>query len=348
MQDAEARLLSIQSMLSLGQRSVHLERHSLLIWGFTGGLLCALTDLVVTPQWVPSSNLRALAVLLWLSFWLGSAALLDHGLTRRARQVRDETVPFAQAQITRAWWLLFGLGILGTVATFFYGGGQMIYALWIVLLGMGVYLFGLFSRALIEWIGMSTILLGIAGLAFGLPMPILRWLAACCFAIGLPLAGTLSLSTDGRALATRLAALGLWLAAVILPALLIAAMPSLGATPANARPVPIGAFHPQPGAQVLLLPAGTVAHIRLDLDSPLLAASPSASLPITVDQPILLSTRDGQPDGRYQLSGQGWHGLSDGLLFLRIDSIRVALQGQSAELQVHAAFRTTNPVLSLP
>jgi len=346
MQDAESRLQTIQSMLNAGQRSVHLERHTLLIWGITGGLLCAFSDPVLSM--VESTNLRALAVLLWLSFWLGSAALLDHTLTRRARQLREETLPFAQAQIGRAWRLLFGLGILGTEATFFYGGGLMVYPLWLVLLGLGIFLFGLFSRALIEWIGICTVLLGITALAAGLPIGGMRWLAASCFAIGLPLAGTLSLRTDGKALAMRHAALAVWLAAVLLAAVLMTSMTRLGARPPESRPVAIGAFHPEPGAQLLLLPAGTVAHIRLDLQSPLLAASPQASLPVTLRQPIVLSTRDGQPDGGYQLSGQTWHQLSEGLLDLRINAIRVALLGQTAELQVHAIFHAANPTLSLP
>ncbi|SBP87162.1 hypothetical protein [Thiomonas delicata] len=347
MQEAEIRLQSIQSMLVAGQRSVHLERHTLLIWGLTGGLLCAMTESVLTSQWIPSSKLRALAVLMWLSFWLGSAALLDHGLTRRARRIRDETVPFAQAQITRAWWLLLGLGVLGSVAFFFYGGGLMIYAMWIVLLGMGTYLFGLFSRSLIEWIGIATILLGIAGLVSGLPLPTTRWLAASCFAIGLPLAGKLGLSTDGGGLAVRVAALGLWLVAVTVPALLISAAPSLASAPA-ASPVPISALHPGPGEQTVVLPAGTLVAIRLDLDSPLLSASPSAFLPITVDEPILLSLRDGQPDGRYRLPGQPWQSLGDGQLRLNIDHIQVRISGQSADLLVHAAFHATNPTLGLP
>ncbi len=346
MEDAEIRLQTIQSMLNAGQRSVHLERHTLLIWGITGGLLCACSDPVLSM--IDSTNLRALAALLWLSFWLGSAALLDHALTRRARQLREETLPFAQAQIGRAWRLLFGLGILGTVATFFYGSGLMVYPLWMVLLGLGIFLFGLFSRALVEWIGICTVLLGITALAAGLPVGGMRWLAASCFVVGLPLVGTLSLATDGRPLAARLAALGLWLAAVLLAAALMHSMPGLAAEHPDSQPVPIGAFRPEPGAQVLLLPAGTVAHIRLDLDSPLLAASPSASLPVTVTQPIVLSTRDGQPDGSYRLAGQPWQSLSDGLLRLQIGHLRVALQGQSAGLQVHATFHVANPTLSLP
>ena len=346
MQDAETRLLSIQSMLSAGQRIVHLERHTLLIWGITGGLLCAFTDPVLAP--IASNGLRALALLLWLSFWLGSAALLDHALTQRVRRLRDETLPFAQAQITRAWWLLFGLGILGTVATLFFGGGLMVYALWMVLLGMGVFLFGLFSRALIEWIGIATILLGVAALAAGLPNMGMRWLAASCFAIGLPLAGKLSLATNGRPLAARLAALCLWLAAVLLSALSMSAMPVLKASAPTAAPVALRTFHAEPGEQVVVVPAGSTALVRLDLDSPYLAASQEAALPVTVTQPILLSTRDGQPDGRYRLAGQGWQSLGDGLLRLQIDRLRVALQDHSAELQVHAVFHAANPALNLP
>jgi hypothetical protein len=346
MQDAENRLLSIQSMLSTGQRSVHLERHTLLIWGLTGGLLCAFTDPVLTS--IASGTLRAFALLLWLSFWLGSAAVLDHTLTRRVRRLRDETLPFAQAQITRAWWLLFGLGILGTVATLFFGGGLMIYSLWLVLLGMGVFLFGLFSRALIEWIGVATILLGVAALAAGLPYMGMRWLTASCFAIGLPLAGKLSLATDGRPLPVRLAALGLWLGAVLLSAWLMSTLSGLGRSAPAESPVALNAFHPRSGEQLVLLPAGSRALVRLDLDSPYLAASPAATLPVTVTQPILLSTRDGQPDGRYRLAGAHWQSLSDGLLRLQIDSVRVALQGQTAELQVHAVFHAANPTLSLP
>ena len=61
--------------------------------------------------------------------------------------------------------MLLSVGCLGSFAMFFYGGSGMIYALWMVLLGLGVYLFGLFSRPLLEWIGLATILLGVAGLA---------------------------------------------------------------------------------------------------------------------------------------------------------------------------------------
>jgi len=347
MRQAEIRLQAIQSMLVAGQRSVQLERHSLLIWGAAGGLLCMLTEHVLTLQRIPDNSARALAVLLWLSFWIGSAALLDHSLTLRARQDRDEVVPFAQAQITRAWWMLLSMGILSTFAMFFYGGGHMLYALWIVLLGMGIYLFGLFSRPLIEWIGIATILLGVAALASGLPMSNTRWLAASCFAVGLPLAGFLGQRSDNWSFAARILALGLWLVLVAAPTLLIGAARREVPAP-TAKSVALGAFHPTPGEQVVRIPSGTVVALQLDLDSALLSTSPSASMSIVLRQPIQLSTHDGQPDGPYRLEGQPWRDVRDGDLRLRIDSIQAQMDGKRPILAMHAVFHTPLPHRSAP
>lgn len=125
-------LQAIHAMLAAGHRSVQIEKHSLFLWGGIGGLLCVTTDHVLTAERFPDITQRAVALLLWLTAWIGAVGGLDHWLTRRARLARKETLPFARAQITRAWWMLF--------AMFFYGGGAMVYALWIVLLGLGIYL----------------------------------------------------------------------------------------------------------------------------------------------------------------------------------------------------------------
>lgn len=183
------QLQAIHAMLAAGHRSVHLERHSLLLIGAVGGFLSVVSEWAITPERFPDATERGFALLVWLAFWLGGVSLLDHWLTRRARARRAETLPFAQTQITRAWWMLLSVGCLGSFAMSFYGGGSMIYALWTVLLGLGIYLFGLFSQRLIEWIGLATILLGITGLAAGVSYETTRWLNASCFAVGMPLAG---------------------------------------------------------------------------------------------------------------------------------------------------------------
>lgn len=342
MPPTEIRLEAIQSMLVAGHRSVRLERHTLLLWGGVGGLLCAFTEYVITAERFPDNTQRALVLLAWLTVWLGSAGLLDHRLTRRTHDARAETLPFAQAQITRAWWMLLAMGSLGSFAMFFHGGGSMIYALWIVLLGLGIYLFGLFSRSLIEWIGLATILLGVAGLASGLPFGTTRWLAASCFAIGLPLAGWLATRTDGTRVGARVLAVAFWLTLVTGTPLLVNAMP--GATPVPAAPaMPLSALSERNGEQVVTLPAGTLVPLRMNLDSALLLAPPTAGLPIALRQSIEVALRDGQPDGRYRVADGPWRRVRDGLLSLRIYRIAPQLANGQAEIRVQAVFDVSEP-----
>jgi hypothetical protein len=257
------QLQDIRSMLAAGHRCVHLERSSLLLLGGVGGLLSVITEWVITDTHFPDLAERGVALLIWLAFWLGGMSLLEYRLTRRARERRAETLPFAQTQVTRAWWMLLSVGCLGSFAMFFYGGGTMIYALWTVLLGLGVYFFGLFSRRLIEWIGLATILLGVTGLAAGLPYGATRWLAASAFGIGLPLAGWLNARAGDAPLPHRAAALVLWLVLVVAPALLVAGFAH--APPPNATPIPFGSRTIGAGEQVLRLEAGTDVPLRVDL-----------------------------------------------------------------------------------
>ncbi|NTV94507.1 MAG: hypothetical protein HGA75_03720 [Thiobacillus sp.] len=326
---------AIQSMLAAGHRSVHLERHSLLLIGGVGGFLSVVTEWVITDTCFPDLGQRGAALLAWLAFWLGGMALVEHYLTRRARARRAETLPFAQAQVTRAWWMLLGVGCLASFAMLFHGGGGMIYALWTVMLGLGIYFYGLFSRPLIEWIGLAVILLGIAGLAAGLPYGATRWLNASCFAIGMPLAGWLNARVGNAGLANRVAVLALWLAVVATPPLLAV---RYATTPApTAAAVAAGAVVGT-GEQVLRLETGSRVPLRVDLDGPILAVAADAGLDLTLNQPIEIALRDGQPDGRYRIGTGAWHTIHEGILQLRIDRIRPRLADGGPEVRAHASF----------
>lgn len=324
MPHAQEQLHSIHAMLAAGHRSVHLERSSLLLLGGIGCFLAVVTDWVITAERFPDNRQRALATLAWLVFWLGGMSLLEYRLTRDARRRRAETLPFVQAQIQRAWWMLLAMGTLGTFAMFFYGGGAMVYALWIVLLGLGMYLFGLFSRPLIEWIGLATMLLGVAGLATGLPVGATRWLMASCFGIGMPLAGWLGQRTDDCGRAQRFVALLAWLVLVVAPPLLLI------------RFLPTPA--PAAGSEFVHLAAGTRVPLRIDLESPLLTASPLAGIDLVVTQPIDVALTDGKPDGRYRVGDGTWHAIRDGVLHLMIDRITPQLAGEGPEVRMHATF----------
>jgi len=325
---------SIQSMLAAGHRSVHLERHSLLLLGGVGGFLSVATEWVITDTRFPGTAERGLALLVWLAAWLGGMSLLEYWLTRRARARRAETLPFAQAQITRAWWMLLSVGCLGSFAMHFYGGGAMIYALWTVLLGLGVYLFGLFSRQLIEWIGLATILLGVLGLV-GLSYGATRWLTASAFAIGLPLAGWLSVRVDDAGSMRRLLALIVWLAVVVTPPLLVSRfsiMPVPAATPIALNSA-VGA-----GEQVLRLEAGARVPLRVDMKSPLLSVPTEAELAMTLNVPMEVALHDGKPDGRYRIGAGPWRDIHDGILQLRIDRLSPRLEEGQPVVRAHAEF----------
>lgn len=318
------QLKSIHAMLAAGHRCVELERHSLLLWGGVGGGLCAFTDLVVNPDTFPDNAQRAIAVLAWLAFWLGGMSWLDHRLTHSARQAREETLPFAQAQVTRAWWMLLALGTLATFAMFFHGGGIMLYALWTVLLGLGIFIFGLFSRTLVEWIGLATILLGIIGLATGLPFGTARWLTASAFAIGLPFAGWLAARTNDHHVGQRILHVVMWLIAVVAPALAIAHL------------LPVEP--PPPTTTTLKLPAGSVVPLYFDMDSPLLGIAPTDALPMRMTRDAEVALTDGQPDGRYRFDGGDWHAMKEGVLSLRIDRIKPELANGAPEVRMHGDF----------
>lgn len=332
----QEQLHSIHAMLAAGHRSVHLERHSLLLFGAVGGFVSVVSEWVITADRFPDNRQRGLVLLLWLTFWLGGASLLDHWMTRRTQLQRAETLPFAQAQITRAWWMLLSVGCLGSFAMFFYGGGAMIYALWIVLLGLGIYLFGLFSRPLIEWIGLATILLGVAGLAAGLPYGATRWLAAACFAIGMPLAGWLAARVDDSHLPKRLAALAVWMALVAVPPLLVARMSS--AAPPTGERIALGPTAVIAGEQVLRLEAGSHVPLRVDLESIILSAPPQSALDLTLTLPVEVALQDGKPDGRYRIADGPWRSIRDGVLQLMIDRISPGLERGAPALRAHARF----------
>lgn len=335
------RLEAIHSMLEAGHRCVRLEKHSFLLWGIVGGVLCGGTQSVVNADRFPDFRQQALALISWLGFWLITVGLLDYFLTKRAKRGRDETLPFAQAQMTRAWWMLLCMGALGSFSMYFYGGGAMVYVLWIVVLGLGLYLFGLFSQPLIEWIGLAVIMLGIIGPATGLPFGMTRWLAASCFAIGLPLAGWLASRIDDQRMVPRCLALGAWLAIVVeIPVLLTSAFLTTVAPAAHS--IPLANFHPDSGKQVVSLPFGTPISLQIALDSPLLTAPVDKFLPMTLTRSMEIALQNGNPEGRYRIEGDQWANIHDGLLRLRIDRLQPAIENGTAILRAHATFDVHN------
>ena len=335
------RLEEIHSMLSAGHRCVRLEKHTFLLWGIVGGILCGGTESVINNDIFPDFRQQALVLISWLSFWLLALGLLDYFLTKRAKRGRDETLSFAQAQMTRAWWMLLCIGALASFSMYFYGGGAMMYVLWIVILGLGLYLFGLFSKFLIEWVGLAMIVLGIIGPAAGLSYEMTRWLAASCFAIGLPLAGWMASRVDDQRIVPRCLALCLWSVIVVgIPALLTSTLLAT-VTPAS-HSTQLANFHPIEGEQVVSLPVGTPVLLRLSLDSPVLTLQVEKPLQMTLTRSIDIALQNGKPEGRYRFEGDRWASIRDGLLMLQLDRVQPVIKNRTAVLYAHLTFKIHN------
>ena len=265
--EAANRLAAIHAMISAGARPVHMERHSLVLWGLVAGGLAMFMDPLLSHLALVSATQRALFVLFTLAVTLAAAAYLDVRWTRNSRAKRAETLPFIQAQITKIWWVLISLGVLLTFATFFFGGGYFIYSVWLAIFGLGLYIHGLFSEQMPEWVGIGMIMLAIIPLAMHTGYLQMRWLDASAFACGMPV---LAYMLDGGQQASFLKRLGqslIWLAAVLLPVLALTQFDYSHASK-NAPRVELANFTAVDQALphvVVRLPAGTMVPLSITI-----------------------------------------------------------------------------------
>lgn len=307
---AAQQIQAIHAMLSAGHRNLRIERHSLLLWGIPAGLLFAVSELILTPAQIPDVKQRATAWLVLLAVVLTAVAGIDWMWTRRVKQARDEAWSFVHRQVQKIWWLLMALAVLTTFAMFFYGGGYMVCALWLVILGISLYLHGLFSEELLEWIGAITIVIGIGSLLAQLPYETMRWIAATVFAIGLPLLALMLDRGEHRKALFRLGQMLLWLSVVLVFPLWLE--PRVHAAPQREpealtledfrrSQMSAGGYH------AVTLPAGTSIPVEIELDGDVFdTTGPHPVLPLRLSRPIELMVLDGKLTGDARFAGESW------------------------------------------
>ena len=298
MHPASQQLNAIHTMLAVGHRNLRIERHSLLLWGIPAGLLFAVSDIILTAEQVPDLRQRALAWLLLLACVLGSIGSLDWWWTRRVKEARDEAWSFIHRQVQKVWWLLMGLATLCTFGMFFFGGGYMACALWLVVVGLGLYLHGLFSEELLEWVGVTTIVLGIGSLFAQLPYETMRWIAAAVFGLGLPLLALMLDRGRHRAVHIRFGQLLAWLLAILAVPLWLEGQ-ALRVVLPNETAISLEDFRrygaPTTGHTIVNLPAGTRVPVEVDVAGDTFVNSgEKAVLPLTLAHPIEVLLIDGK------------------------------------------------------
>lgn len=305
-QIATQQLDAIHSMLSAGHRNLRIERHSLMLWGICFGVLIFFSDRILTVEQYPDLVQRAVAWLALLACSLAGVSLLDWHLTRRAKQARDEAWSFIHRQVLKVWWLLMSIGVLMTFAMFFYGGGYMIFAAWLVIAGVGLYVHGLFSEELLEWTGAFVIAIGVTMLAFRLNYTATQWIAASTLGLGLPLLAAMLDRGRQRTFGIRLVQSAGWLLCVLIPPLLAERIVS--AQPMDAEVVSLAAFKANPAArQIVALPAGSEIPVRFEVSGNLFRTGENSTLPLILNEPVEISMNDGQPTGQWRFPGENWN-----------------------------------------
>lgn len=307
---AAQQINAIHAMLSAGHRNLRIERHSLLMWGIPAGLLFALSEFILTPAQIPDVNQRALAWLALLVTVLTTVAAIDWLWTRRVKQARDEAWSFIHRQVQKVWWLLMALAVLTTFGMFFYGGGYMLCAVWLVMLGLSLYLHGLFSEELLEWVGAVTIVIGIGSLVAQLPYETMRWIATAVFGIGLPLLAMMLDRGQHRPAGVRLGQMLIWLAAVLVIPLWVEqrvhAAPRI-----ESEPLSLADFRsnlaPPTGYHSVTLPAGTSIPVEIELSGDIFVTDGQRPvLPLILNRPIELMMHDGKLTGDARFAGESW------------------------------------------
>lgn len=307
-ENAARQLGAIHTMLAAGQRNLRIERHTLVLWGLAGGLLFLFSEHILTPAQFPLVEQRATAWLLLISVVLGAVGIADWHLTRRAKASRDETWSFIHRQVLKILWLLMSVGTLLTFAMFFFGGGYMVCAAWLVLIGISLYVHGLFSEELLEWAGALVILTGIASLGFDLGYETMKWISASVFGIGLPLLAVVLDRGRSRPAWQRAGQSTVWIVLVLLPPLL-AHRYAAAATLPDAPVVPLAAFRQQaadPAAQIVALPAGTNIPVDIELSGDLFRSTPAPTLSLTLAEPVEAMMVDGKLTGDIRFPGEPW------------------------------------------
>jgi len=307
---AAQQLSAIHAMLVVGHRNLRIERHSLLLWGIPAGLLFAVSERIFTPEQIPSLEQRAAAWLLLLSAILGFIGALDWHWTQRIKAARDEAWSFIHRQVQKVWWLLMGLATLSTFGMFFFGGVYMTCALWLVVVGLGLYLHGLFSEELLEWVDLTIILLGIGSLFAQLPYETMRWVTTAVFSLGLPLLALMLDRGQHRAIHVRLGQLLCWLLAVLALPLWLEVQAQHEELP-DAPAISLEEFQRNGNADknfsIVNLPAGTRIPVEIEVEGDIFVNSDEKPvLPLTLARPIEVLLVDGKLTANNRFPGEAW------------------------------------------
>lgn len=338
------QLHAIHAMLASGHASVHLERHTFVLWGLAAAFL-----ILFVPQLFPPDHFTdTFSHMLWqngfISLVLIGTGILDYRLTNRRRRARDQSLSFVQQQVTKVWWMLIALIVVINIGMNLYGGGSLFYGITLVLIGFGLYIHGLFSRQMLSWGGGLMLLLGLALLAASPEIAKQEWIAASAFGIGLPalaiLVNRTAVTTGRRELFLSL----LWLGLVLSPATIAINLThrlSFADWPeVTLQEYRNDAAAAQDQGRIITLPVGTPVPLRIELEGDTLAPMNPPLLTLQVLRPISVPMIAGEVKNRVRIDDGRWRSGHDfRLRDWRVSGQLSAEQGPELNLKLKLLFQ---------
>ena len=306
---ASQQIEAIHAMMSTGHHSVRIETHTLVIWGITAAGLILFTGDIFNHQLFPDQLLRSLGMTAFIAGILTLAGIIEARLTRNNRQQRDESISFIQTQLSKVWWLILGLIVIINLAMQFFGGGYMLYSLTLALMGMALYIHGLFSRQMLSWAGVCMILLGLATLATKLPLQLIEWITIFCFGLGWPLlAWAINHQGINKNQLHRLLFTLVWLSVILIPAYTINLLASEPVDNPSDTPMNLNEFllleQLPADKHVIRLPAGTVIPVNFNIGGGILNSTEQHELALSSG--IELELYKGEPTGKFRIAHNHW------------------------------------------
>lgn len=310
MQDRTAsQIEAIHSMLTTGHRSVRLERHSLILWGVTTAFLILFVQYIFSPDRIPELWQRSLVANLFIAVVVFSVGYWDFRLTRRKRELRDETISFIQIQLTKVWWCIIGLIILINLAMDLFVGKYLFYPILIALAGLGFYIQGLFSQQFLAWNGILLILLSLTSLILQIPYSTIEWLTIIAAALGMPVMALLmDLPIIQKKLSYRVFASVFWLTLITIPTWYI--HQARYQEPASDwQHVTLQEYNEQKMKDtkvILHIPAGTRIPLEVTIQGDTLETFTTTEVPLILKRSVDITTQNGKFDGRYRIDKGNW------------------------------------------
>ncbi len=308
--DTQQQIAAIHAMMSSGQRSVRLERHTLVLWGITIALLILFVKQLVTPELLPVKWQRVAVVNSIVAVVLFVVGLWDYRMTRQARNERDETLSYIQLQITKVWWLIILLVVVLNMGMNLFGGGYLFYNIVLALTGLALFIQGLFSLQMLSWLGGLMIALALGSVALRVPYSAIEWLTIVCFGLGLPTLGILiQYPTLQTTYLRRITVSAVWLMAIVGMTTLVYGQ--VQTTRAPQLPVLsleqyASPEHDSSKPVIVQLPKDLYIPVQIEVTGNVLTGTATASLPLILSNNIELVVQDEQPTGLFRIGDEPW------------------------------------------